>query len=123
MSKEQQYEEALKLEEMQNFPGALSIYKELIKGSKDPRFFIAYGTCLQQMQHWKQSIALLERGIVLKPHYCEGDARLFLAKAYFETGQKKKAIEQWKIVSKMEPEYPSYQSVPDEAKRMLEQYA
>ncbi|MBW0149031.1 tetratricopeptide repeat protein [Marinobacter arenosus] len=123
MSKEQDYQQALKLEEQQDFPGALSVYKKLIEGSDDPRYFIAYGVCLQRLSHWKQSIAPLEHGIELKPHYCEGDARLFLATAYLESGQKKKAIEQWKLVSQMEPEYPSYEHVPDEAKRMLAKYA
>ena len=123
MSNEQEFQKARALEDRQDFPGALSVYKKLVQGSGDPRHFIAYGVCLQRLSHWKQSIGPLQQGIALKPHYCEGDARLFLATAYFESGQKKKAIDQWRLVSQMEPEYPSYDAVPDEAKRMLAKYA
>jgi hypothetical protein len=36
-----------------------------------------------------------------------------------QLGQAKKAIEQWKHVVQMEPEYPSYDAVQKEAKRKL----
>ena len=123
MDIEDRYKEALSLVEKGEHNKALLIYRELIKESDDPRFYIAYGTCLQELGHLEESINQLEKGIALKPHYCEGDARLFLATSYLKAGQKNKAIEQWKIVEKMEPEYPSYEEVPNEAKRMLEKYA
>jgi len=101
---------------------AAAIYKHLIKMSEDPRFYIAYGVCLQGLGHWRDSANNLKRGIDLKPNYCEGDARLFLAESLLKLGQKKKAIEQWKLVAGMEPQYPSYEAVPNEAKKMLSEH-
>jgi len=69
---------------------AAAIYKYLIKMSEDPRFYIAYGVCLQGLGHWRDSANNLKRGIDLKPNYCEGDARLFLAESLLKLGQKKK---------------------------------
>jgi hypothetical protein len=40
-----------------------------------------------------------------------------------QSGQKKKAIEQWKLVAAMEPEYPSYEAAPNEATRKLGEHA
>ncbi len=123
MDTETLYQQAIELEGKGSHPEALTIYPELIKAKEDARFFIAYGICLQKLGHLEQSINELEKGISLKPHYCEGDARLFLAESYLKANKKKKAIEQWKIVEKMEPEYPSYEHVPNEAKKMLEKHA
>ena len=55
---------------------------------------MAYGYCLQRLNHWEQSVLVFERTIELKPHYCEGDTRLALADSYIKTNQKKKAITQ-----------------------------
>tara|TARA_B100000745_G_scaffold296180_1_gene241211 strand:+ start:1086 stop:1475 length:390 start_codon:yes stop_codon:yes gene_type:complete len=98
---------------------AIKVYSELVKYSNDPRHWIAYGGCLQKLKHWKQSVIALEKGIALKPHYCEGDARLLLADSYMMVGDKNKAIAQWKICSEMEPEYPSYEQVMEIAKKNL----
>jgi len=83
------YKQALELEGKGEHPEALTIYSELIKTKDDPRFFIAYGICLQKLGHLEQSINQLEKGISLKPHYCEGDARLFLAESYLKANKKK----------------------------------
>ena len=123
MSAEDMYKQALALEEDGDPSGAVSIYNKLIKLKEDPRFHIAFGACLQKLKHWEQSIAHLEKGIALKPDYCEGDARLLLAESYLNAGRKKNAIEQWKIVAEIEPEYPSYEEVPNEAKRLLAKHA
>jgi tetratricopeptide (TPR) repeat protein len=123
MDSEKLYWKAEELCSKGKHSSAVSIYKEITKHSDDPRYFIAFGVCLKNLGHWKQSIAQLEKGISLKPHYCEGDARLFLADAYLKAGKKSHAIAQWRHVSKMEPEYPSYESVQNEAKKMLEQHA
>lgn len=123
MKPEELYKNAVLLEEQRKFSEAVKIYKKLISLESDPRYFIAFGVCLQQLGHWKESVKQLEAGLLLKPHYCEGDARLFLAESYLKLGKKKKAIEQWRIVENMEPEYPSYEKVPEEAKRMLQKYA
>ncbi|MGI0118294.1 tetratricopeptide repeat protein [Zooshikella sp. RANM57] len=123
MDSEQLYKQATAFEAKKDFASALPIYKQITSNSDDPRFFIAFGRCLQKLGHWKQSVAPLEKGIALKPHYCEGDARLFLAESYLKIGKTKQAIAQWHHVAKMKPEYPSYEAVPKEAKKMLAQYA
>lgn len=123
MKPEELYKNAVLLEEQRKFSEAVKIYKKLISLESDPRYFIAFGVCLQQLGHWKESVKQLEAGLLLKPHYCEGDARLFLAESYLKLSKKKKAIEQWRIIENMEPEYPSYEKVPEEAKRMLQKYA
>jgi tetratricopeptide (TPR) repeat protein len=117
MDSETIYRNALALEEEGKHNDAVILYKELTASSTDPRFHIAFGVCLQRLGHWEESIKHLAHGIELKPHYCEGDARLFLAESLLKSGHKKQAIAQWTIVAAMEPEYPSYQWVPDEAKR------
>ncbi|WPP45814.1 hypothetical protein [Pseudomonas sp. AN-1] len=91
MNSEQLYQNAMQLDSKGEYQRSISIYKELAKISNDPRHLIAYGVCLQRLGHWKQSIAPLEKGISLRPYYCEGDARLFLAKAFFNSGKKKLA--------------------------------
>lgn len=123
MNSEELYKKAMELESKGEHKSAISAYKEIVNKSNDPRHFIAFGVCLQKCGHWQQSIEVLEKGIALKPHYCEGDARLFLAKALFKSGKKGLAIKQWQHVSKMQPEYPSYESVQNEAKKMLAQNA
>jgi tetratricopeptide (TPR) repeat protein len=123
MSTESIYAKAHELQTQGKYGEAVALYKELVKQAQDPRFYIAYGVCLQALGHWQESVKQLQRGIDLKPHYCEGDARLFLAESLLQSGQRKKAIEQWKLVAAMEPEYPSYEAVPNEAKRKLGEHA
>ena len=117
------YTQAQELEAAGKHGEAAAIYKELVKLSEDPRIFIAYGACLQRLGHWQESIKNLQRGIDLKPHYCEGDARLFLAESLLQVGKKKEAIQQWKFVASMQPEYPRYEAVPNEAKKRLAESA
>ena len=123
MSTEAEYAKAQEFQAHGQHGEAAAIYKELVKHSEDPRFYIAYGVCLQHLGHWQESAKHLQRGIELKPHYCEGDARLFLAESLLKLGLKRKAVEQWKLVAAMEPEYPSYEAVPNEAKRRLSEHA
>lgn len=123
MDTERLYKEAQELGRAGEHGKAAALYKKLVRDSEDPRFHIAFGVCLQHLGHWDKSIAHFQRGIELKPHYCEGDARLMLAESLLKVGLKKQAIEQWKVVVSMKPEYPSYEAVPNEAKKMLEQYA
>ena len=121
MDTERLYREASELDHSGNHGAAVKLYKQLAVDSDDPRHFIAYGVCLQRLGHWTESVKQLEHGITLKPHYCEGDARLFLAESLLKAGRKKDAITQWKLVADMEPEYPSYEAVPNEAKKRLAQ--
>lgn len=114
------YRDARALEDQGKHSDALVHYKALTADSSDPRYHIAYGVCLQRLGLWGESIGPLTRGVELKPYYCLGDARLFLAESLLRCGRKKDAVVQWRIVAAMEPEYPSYQEVPNEAKRMLE---
>ena len=98
MDAESIYNQACELTSKADNANALLLYKQLVEAKEDARFFIAYGVCLQKLGHWKQSILPLEKGIDLKPHYCEGDARLVLAESYLNAGYKSKAIAQWKLV-------------------------
>lgn len=119
MSAEATYIEAQELEAAGKHGEAAGLYRELVRLEKDPRFHIAFGLCLQRLGHWHESARQLQRGIDLKPHYGEADARLFLAESLLKAGQKKKAIEQWKFVAAMRPEYPSYEAIADEARKRL----
>ena len=107
MKKEALYREAGALHAGGELTKAVTLYKVLVEKSTDARFFIAYGVCLQGLGHWKESVRQLKRGIQLKPHYCEPDARLYLAESYLRTNELSKAIREWRIVEKMAPEYPS----------------
>lgn len=114
------YRNALALEDQGNHGDALALYEALTTDSSDPRYHVAHGVCLQRLGRWNESVAALTRGVELRPHYCLGDARLFLADSFLKCGRRQDAIAQWKIVAAMEPGYPSYEKVPDDAKRMLE---
>lgn len=117
------YRQANELETGGQFNKAASAYRRLVNAATDARFHVAYGVCLQKLGRWRESVLQLQLGVTLKPHYCEGDARLLLAKSYLMAGKKAKAIEQWRIVAVMKPEYPSYEAVPDEAREMLNKHA
>jgi tetratricopeptide (TPR) repeat protein len=88
---------------------------------KDPRPRIALGRLLQRMGHLKEAIAELKKGIALKPHYAEADARLFLAEAYEKAHDIAKARNQWKVVAEMESSYPSYDEPMREARKKLDE--
>jgi len=103
---------------------AVQAYKKAIEcNCNDPRPRIALGRLLTSMAHLKEAIIELQLGLALKPHYCEADARLFLAEAFEKAKHLSKAIEQWKIVEKMEPFYPSQDKPMQEAQRKLRRYA
>lgn len=123
MDTEAAYTKAMAIESQGRYGEAAAAYKALVLHAEDPRFFIAYGVCLQHLGHWRESARQLQRGVDLKPHYGEGDARLFLAESLLRSGARKKAVEQWRRVAAMAPEYPSYDAVPDEAKRKLREHA
>jgi Flp pilus assembly protein TadD len=115
--------EALALDEEGEHAASLRIVKDMAVGCTDPRVFVAYGMSLQGLGHWKEAATQFQRALDLKPHYCEGDTRLFLADALLKSGRKKEAMAQWKIVAAMKPEYPSYEAVPNEAKLRLAEHA
>src|ERR1043165_5912432 len=108
--------EAHKLMQAQRFAEALTVYRRaVITAEDDPRAHIGLGVCLMKLRHWDQAISALRRGIELKPAYAEADARLFLAESLLAAGQKRKAVEQWKIIEGMTPTYPSHEKPQEEA--------
>lgn len=110
--------------EQLNLPGdAVSAYRKAIQcDQKDPRPKIALGVLLSNLGHMKEAIAELERGVELKPHYAEADARLFLADAYEKANQLEKAKEQWRFVEGMDPCYPSRDRPMKDARQKLSKY-
>jgi TolA-binding protein len=118
------YNKARELAESGDSGAAVKAYRDLCaKFPRDPRFFMAFGVLLQSLGHWEQSIEQFLTGLKLRPSYCEGDARLMLAESYLKAGHKAKALGQWQIVAAMPSEYPSYDAVPNEAKRKLKEHA
>jgi Tfp pilus assembly protein PilF len=111
-------------EKMADHDQATKAYKQAIQcDPKDSRPRIAMGRLLTSTGHLKEAIIELQKGIELKPHYCEADARLFLAAAYEKANDLSKAKEQWKIVEEMEPSYPSYEKPMREARKKLREHA
>jgi Flp pilus assembly protein TadD len=85
----------------------------------DPRPLIALGIGFVRLARYDEAIAILTAAISLKPHYSEADTRLELADAYVGANRLEDAITQWRIVSQMEPNYPSYVSPIDKARQKL----
>jgi tetratricopeptide (TPR) repeat protein len=121
--RETEYRQILKLEEEGNFSEAAPRLAALVAAATDARFHAAYGSCLQKLGRWAESIPQFESALALKPAYCEADWRNMLAQSYLHVGQKRRAIEQWRIVAGMEPTYPSHDEPIDEARHMLKKYA
>ncbi|WP_457426370.1 hypothetical protein [Roseateles sp. P5_E7] len=61
MDAQASYVKAQELEAQGKHREASAIYKDLVKQSVDPRFFIAYGVCLQRLGHWQESAKHLQR--------------------------------------------------------------
>jgi tetratricopeptide (TPR) repeat protein len=110
-------------ENLKDHSQAIKSYRQAIQcDPNDPRPRIALGRLLTFERHLKEAIAELRKGIELKPHYGEVDARLFLAEAYEKANDIPKAREQWKIVSEAAPSYPSYDKPMREALEKLKEY-
>jgi tetratricopeptide (TPR) repeat protein len=116
------YAEALKLLAAGDLNRAAELFETLVSGAPDARHFAAYGICQQKLGQWQQAIKLFEKALALKPAYCEADWRNMLAASYLHDGQKQRAIEQWRIVSTMEPMYPSRDTPIDEAKKKIKDH-
>jgi tetratricopeptide (TPR) repeat protein len=123
MNAEAMYKEAHKFFDEGDFASASTCFSKLIALHKDDRFHSAFAYCLQRLGHWDQSIIQFLAALELKPHYCESDTRLGLADSYLKLGKLPKAIEQWRIVSRMTPTYPSYDETINAAKSLLDRYA
>ena len=89
----------------------------------DARCWISLGASLIQLRHWAQAVAALRRGVDLRPHYAEADARLMLADALIGAGQHVAARAQLELVASMQPFYPSYDRPIIEARRRLSELA
>lgn len=114
---------ATALEELDCPDDAVVAYRKAIQcDPKDPRPKIALGVLLSNLGRTKEAIVELERGVELKPHYAEADARLFLADAYEKAKQIEKAKAQWRIVEGMDPCYPSDDKPMIEARQRLSKY-
>jgi tetratricopeptide (TPR) repeat protein len=99
---------AASLERQGDVAAAIKVAKRALNlDPKDSRHWISLGAMLIKRHHWKEAVRALEQGLALQPHYAEADARLFLAEAYVRVGRKKDAEAQWRLVSAMEPCYPS----------------
>jgi Flp pilus assembly protein TadD len=114
------FKKASELAEAGDLSAALKEYRQAVNlAPDDARHWIGLGVCLNELRHWTEAIKALRKGIELKPHYAEADARLFLAEALLADGQKSEAIKQWKIVEEMEPNYPSDDLPMEEARKNL----
>jgi Flp pilus assembly protein TadD len=113
----------LKLMDEGKFSEAESRLAVHVAGTSDARFHSSYGICLQKLGRWSEAIHQFEAALALKPAYCEADWRNMLARSYLQDGHEHRAIEQWRIVSVMDPTYPSHDFPIDEARRLLEKHA
>jgi cytochrome c-type biogenesis protein CcmH/NrfG len=99
---------------------AISHYKIAVDlNPAESRYWIAFGACLSELHHWHEAVKALVRGIELRPHYGEVDARIMLANALYEAGRVREARQEWEIVSRMQPTYPSHEGPIEEARRRL----
>ena len=121
---EAQYKAADAYSQAGNHIDALKPLKQAVEiDPTDPRYWIGLGVSLLKLHHWEEAVRALIRGIELKPHYAEADARMFLADAFAELGDIKSAEKQWQIVVSMTPTYPSHEAPMKDARRLLEKHA
>lgn len=85
----------------------------------DSRPMISLGYYLLRSAEYNEAVFFLEKGLDLKPHYAEADARMMLAEAYEHSGKIKEAKAQWEQVRDMQTTYPSYDVPKEEAKKKL----
>jgi len=114
------FQEGTRLEQEGDVPAAVANFRRAVElDDTDARYWVNLGAALSKLRHWPQAVEALTRGVALKPHYTEADARLFLAEALKSNGSARLAREQLEIVASMEPSYPSYGEPIEEAKRQL----
>ncbi len=111
---------ATALQEGNDLTGALRLFRRAVElDGADPRYWIALGVCLSKLRHRTEAAKALQRGVNLRPHYAEADARLALAEVLLASGDRKLAREQFEHVIGMSPSYPSYDRPIKEARRKL----
>ena len=120
---ESEFKEGCTQNEKGDYPSALSHFKAAVKlDDSDPRYWISLGVCLMKLCHWREAVNSLKKGVELKPHYAEADARMFLAEALAAAGRIKEATKEWETVSGMVPTYPSYNAPIAEANEKLHEF-
>ena len=68
---------------------------------------------------YAEAVEFLVKGLELKPHYGEADARCMLAEVYEHLGQIDEAAALWRQILDMDSMYPSYDQPMEEAKKKL----
>lgn len=117
---EKHFQRALDLDAEERSAEAAKLLAPLAARRDNPRYLLAYATCLRNAGgSWKECVECLRAALSLEPRYFEGGARLFLADLLVQNGHKAEAIEQWRIVAKMQPDGTGWGAVPDEAIIML----
>lgn len=104
-SEERTFQHALVLDANERSSEAVKLLTPLIVRRDNPRFLVAYATCLIRAGGpWREAADCLRSALAIKPAYLEGGTRLFLADLQIQHGLKSEAIEQWRIVAKMAPD-------------------
>lgn len=88
----------------------------------DPRPLINLGWILHLLGKNAEAVPYFEKGLGLKPHYAEADARLMLAEVYEQLGKMDKAITLWRQIIGMDSMYPSYEHPMEEARKKLAEH-
>ncbi|HPS00479.1 MAG TPA: tetratricopeptide repeat protein [Candidatus Sumerlaeota bacterium] len=112
------------LDEIGRSDEAIEAYRKAIQlEPDDPRHHISLGACLDKSGRHAEAIPAFRRGIELEPTYGEMSARMYLADALKANDQLPEAIEQWRIVAKMEEWWDEDEGVAREAQDFLDQFA
>jgi tetratricopeptide (TPR) repeat protein len=88
----------------------------------DPRPLVGLGWTLRVLGKYKEAVPFFEKGLELKPHYGEADARFMLAEVYEQLGQINDAATLWRQIIGMDSMYPSYDQPMEEAKKKLAEH-
>lgn len=111
------------LHELGQIDEAISARHEAMRlAPQNARHPTSLGIILMQKHEYPASIEMLRKGILLKPHYGEADAHLFLAEALVANGQTEEACRECQLVLTIEPMYPSYKKPHREARRLLKKH-
>lgn len=120
---EQVFRSALALDEEGRSVEALAVLAPLVHPRDNPRYLVAYAQCLTRAgRDWEEAVSCIRDALVIEPRYLEGPTRLLLADLLFHNGRRQQAIEQWRMVARMQPDGTGYGAVPDEAVTMLSKH-
>jgi Tfp pilus assembly protein PilF len=109
---------------LERFEEALEAYRKGVQLEPDePWHHVSLGICLHQLGRYPEAVSAIRQGVDLEPHYGEMSARMYLADALKANDQLPEAIEQWRIVAKMEEWWDEDEGVAQEAQDFLDQFA